>query len=164
MSARRPAFALGIALLLACSGVEELVKGEPGAATAPGAAAEDDEDTASLLFKKDLPKATSYGANVYGVCRKYHDCDCNDFGTLAACVDAFGKTKSKFPEDTWSCVLARDCEGLCEMDSGTCFTVHALLTVKEKATGDRPKVECGAGEKPIDLYDPSGRFLRTECR
>ena len=100
-----------------------------------------------------------YGSDVRGVCRKYTHCRCNPYGTIDACVAEFGSA-GDLPPKVWSCVLARDCEGLCEMDAGACFELYAM----EVTRGGAAQATCPPGQHRLELYDVNGKFLRDECR
>lgn len=101
-----------------------------------------------------------YTNDVRGVCRKYTHCRCNTFGTIDACVAEFGRSVD-FPPEVWSCVLARDCEGLCEFNAGTCFELYALRTVQEPAP-DKPP--CPEGQHRLETYDAGGKLVASTCR
>ncbi|MBW2255831.1 MAG: hypothetical protein JRI25_14705, partial [Deltaproteobacteria bacterium] len=98
-------------------------------------------------------KAGAYSSNVYGVCRKYTDCDCNLYGSVTDCVEEFGDAKNMFPPSVWGCVLARDCEGLCVFNAGTCFELYALQYTKGSKKGAK---YCEEGTLPIEYYDRDG--------
>ncbi len=146
-----------LATALACGGTP--------APTAPvvveAAPAADDAE-----LRKERARAmvqSGYTASVYGVCRKYEDCKCNLAPSVEACVTEFGRAKDEFPPEVWACMLARDCEGLCEFSAGSCMALYAeqvKLGLKQVGAG----VTCPAGQRPYDVYDLHGNLARTECR
>jgi len=140
------AFAL-LGFGLACSGLTESSSAPP----APTEAAAPAEPDSSGM----------YTANVYGVCRKYTDCDCNLYEDMDACTTAFGEAKDVFPPEVWACVLARDCEGLCGFNAGTCFELYALQYTKGSKKGAEA---CPAGTLPVEVYNLRGEYVRTECK
>lgn len=173
-----PAAAIVLALGLACSGellpdpegaapdepVVALPATEPPAAVEPAAATPKEPETAEE--RKEAAKAlvkAGYTANVYGVCKKYQDCKCNLYESVDGCVREFGEANDVFPPEVWSCVLARDCEGLCDFNAGTCFELYALQ-VKEGMKKVGEGVDCPEGQKPVEIYDLHGDLVRTECR
>jgi hypothetical protein len=162
-------------LALACSGAGTGdVAAEPDAAAvdagaspeaATPAAKADAEapatDEEGATDDEAMATAGAYSSNVYGVCRKYTDCDCNLYGSVTECVEEFGDAKNMFPPSVWSCVLARDCEGLCVFNAGTCFELYALQYTKGSKKGAK---YCEEGTLPIEYYDRDGVHLKTVCR
>ena len=113
--------------------------------------------------RRKLNLFLKYTTNVYGVCKKYADCDCSLFESMDACTAEFGKAQDLFPPEVWSCVLTRSCETLCTFNAGTCYTLYA----EELAAGLRTVgegMDCPEGTKPMDVYDLHGEFVRSECK
>ena len=121
----------------------------------------DPADVAEPEAAKPMPKAAGYTNNVYGVCRKYQDCECTLFPSVSECVEEFGDAAEIFPPKVWSCVLARNCEGLYDFNAGTCFELYALQYTKGSKHG---AYKCAAGEMAIETYDADGNYLRTDCK
>jgi hypothetical protein len=124
----------------------------------PAAAGPTDPKAASRALAE-----SGYTANVYGVCAKYSDCNCNLYDSVQACVDQFGHAGAIFPQQVWSCVLARDCKALCAFDAGTCFQLYAEQ-LKEGTNKPRDADKCAAGTVPVEVYDLHGDYVRTDCR
>jgi len=160
------ALSFALALALACSGTGNGdVAAEPeeadAGATADAAPAPTSPDAAADPEDVAQAKAGAYSNNVYGVCRKYTDCECNLYGSVTECVEEFGDAKNIFPPSVWSCVLARDCEGLCVFNAGTCFELYSLQYTKGSKKGAK---YCEEGTLPIEYYDRDGVHLKTICR
>lgn len=145
---------------LACSGLgDALPVPSASAPSEPAPAAAAPEPAAAAPETQGV--AGAYTANVYGVCRKYADCKCSLYDSVDACVAEFGDAKDVFPPEVWGCVLARDCEGLCVFNAGTCFEIYALQYTKGSKKG---AADCPAGTLPVEVYDLHGDYVRTECK
>jgi len=169
----RPDLLVAVPLLafgLACGGVGAPKHEEPPPAPAGASTTAPASDASPTRIGPTDPKAAAkalaaagYTANVYGVCRKYADCKCTLYDSVQDCVDQFGKASTVFPQQVWTCVLARDCDGLCNFDAGTCFKLYAEQ-LEEGTKKPRDADKCAAGTLPVEVYDLHGDYLRTDCR